>query len=179
MADDNLRHALRHETRELHEALDRMVGVFDDLGAYGRYLAGTHRFHRVLETGLTGIPDWVPLPLSPLIDRDLLDLDIALRAPAAVQRLPLGRAACLGTLYVLEGSAIGARLLFRRAQQLGLSEVHGARHLAAQAGDSDRWRRFLPLLDDPGIDWAAAIHAARAVFQLALNAYSEPAHEPV
>lgn len=51
----------------------------------------------------------------------------------------------MGVHYVLEGSALGARVLCKRVASLGMHRKHGARHLWAQA-ESDTWRAFLDAL---------------------------------
>ena len=86
-----------------------------------------------------------------------------------------GEAELLGALYVLEGSALGARLIMKSAQALGLGATFGARHLAAQAGDALAWRSYLDLLLNAPLDDAgeATLHrAAAAVFDHFAYAYS-------
>jgi heme oxygenase len=80
----------------------------------------------------------------------------------------------IGTLYVLEGSILGSQLLFRRAQALGLSATHGARHLALQSGGVDEWRRFLALLEatEP-FDLERAAAASLATFAAAESAFQK------
>ena len=48
---------------------------------------------------------------------------------------------------MLEGSALGARILVKRAASLGFSDAFGARHLCAQTADPTAWSRFVELLD--------------------------------
>ena len=55
----------------------------------------------------------------------------------------------LGWLFVTEGSTLGAASLLKRAKALGLSETHGARHLAGHPdGRGLHWRRFTTALDE-------------------------------
>src|SRR3546814_19183982 len=59
----------------------------------------------------------------------------------------------LGWLYVAEGSNMGAALLRKEAAKIGLSDNHGARHLApAPAGPAPHWRAFLAALDSVTLD---------------------------
>ncbi|MFD1744328.1 biliverdin-producing heme oxygenase [Rhizobium helianthi] len=77
----------------------------------------------------------------------------------------------LGALYVLEGSSLGARILYVRAKELGLNEEFGARHLAGQA-HSDGFRRFLEILDAaPNVDMNKVVEASRSAFGLAERAF--------
>ena len=100
---------------------------------------------------------------------DLADLGIT--APAEEgggQRSSLGFAEALGWLFVSEGSTLGAAVLLKRAQALGLDEHFGARHLAgAPEGRARHWRAFVSMLDALQLDEAedaAVIHGARSAF---------------
>ena len=71
----------------------------------------------------------------------------------------------LGTLYVVEGSALGARILYRRAQELGLSGEFGARHLSVQSESLTRWRQLVKLLDEaPELDLERIVAASETAF---------------
>ncbi len=79
----------------------------------------------------------------------------------------------LGALYVIEGSSLGARVLFSRAVALGLGESFGARHLARQS-TSKGWKTFLEVLDAaPVVDMEKVTQASQAVFILAEKAFKE------
>jgi heme oxygenase len=96
-------------------------------------------------------PDLMKRCRLPLVVADMEDLDVAAPisgAPsfAADTLLDLGTA--LGWLYVAEGSNMGAALLRKEAQKLGLTDDHGARHLApATEGPAAHWRAFTSALD--------------------------------
>ncbi len=165
----SLRRVLMTETRDLHDRLDRAVGAFADAGAYRAFLSGSYGFRAAIEPALTG-EGWRVQPLAALIARDLAYLDEP--RPPLPDAPPLaGPAAQAAACYVLEGSALGARLLARRAADQGFTAGHGARHLAAQTASPDRWRRFLDWLEGADIPVGPAITAARDVFGLALRAY--------
>lgn len=173
MTQISLRSALRDATSDLHDRLDSQVGSFADLDAYRRYLAGTWRFRSALEPALDPVQGWQSQPIVPLIAADMADLDLCDgNAPSGAPGWS-GDAALLGVHYVVEGSSVGARLLLRRAGQLGLDGTRGARHLAGQAADTGRWPRFLALLDQSqGVDHARAAEAARETFALAISMYA-------
>lgn len=87
--------------------------------------------------------------------------------------MPECDAFALGVAYVLEGSALGAQLLARRAAKLGFDAEHGARHLARQTNDMDRWKRFLGELDAVAAeDQEQVIAGAASAFDFALTAYA-------
>lgn len=170
MQDGTLRCVLMAETRDLHDMLDRDVGAFADAAAYGAFLRGSHAFRAAIEPQLLRPGGWRIAPLGPLIARDLGDLGLSV--PPGPAMAPLASPSALAAAcYVLEGSALGGRVLARRAAALGFSPHHGARHLAAQTASNTRWRQFLAWLEAGDFRRAEAAAAARAVFALALRAY--------
>ena len=169
MKDGSLRRVLMSETRDLHDRLDQAIGVFADAGAYRGFLTGSYRFRAALEPRLTD-GAWQVQRLSRLLEQDMADLDQPRPALPAAPALE-GRAAQAAACYVLEGSALGARLLARRAADQGFTASFGARHLAAQTAQPDRWRRFLEWLEHADVPQSQAVDGARDVFGLALSAY--------
>jgi heme oxygenase len=167
-------HILRGETARAHAALEAVVGPIDSLSSYVRYLRGMHAFRAPIEAAL-GVATWPwifgawrPTCIASELAADLADL----RAEALPQQepAPAFKAADLfGVVYVLEGASLGARVISRDAQRLGLSEAHGARHLRRQAGATETWRGFLALLeeDEDAFNLACAVDAANAVFDAA------------
>ena len=177
-----MRFILRNHTAATHAALDAQVGGFSTLEEYRHYLRCLRDFRAPVEQALrrltppVSLGGWSLQPIGAAIDADLADLGTPPEtAPAAADLQPSDAAGWwLGTLYVLEGSSIGARLLLRRAEALGLTADHGARHLALQAGDKDAWPRFMALLDaaQPD-DLEPAKTAASDTFALALRAFAD------
>ncbi len=150
-----------------------MIGTLDSTERYGRYLRGLAAFRAAVEPALgeKGAPgDWMPQPIALLLAADMsdLNLDPAPRLPVAAPACPSQR---LGFSYVLEGSALGAQILRRQARALGFDAGHGARHLAAQTTQPERWRGFCRHLEaaTPFDDMAAAA-AADEAFALARRA---------
>ncbi len=93
-------------------------------------------------------------------------------APAPVVEC---RAAAWGVRYVLEGSALGGRMLLREAAAIGLSAAHGARYLAGEGADAGRhWADFLAELDRAADAQAASaiVMGARSGFR-ALLAFAQ------
>lgn len=178
--DQSLRRwQLRERTAHAHSVVDAAVGAFDDISSYARYLAAIYRFRTPIERDLerftwpAAMGDWRPRQVSAAIAQDLTDLGLAVpqlgAAPAAMPDDAL-----MGTLYVLQGSILGSQVLFKRAQQLGLSATHGARHLALQSGGIDEWRSFLALLEvaEP-FDLERAAAASLATFAAAQTAFQK------
>ena len=178
-----IRSFLRGETNELHRELDAVVGVFSNRAAYARFLQGTFSHRAPVEAALLNadaarISSWQPRRLMAELKADLADL--ALPLPAAEPfHLSNDMAAFLGAAYVLEGSALGARVLVKGVEPLGFGPENGARYLSAQAGSLDSWRTLLVALE--GLDrqaWDAAAQSARSVFVHAIQAFTSEELSP-
>ncbi|PZQ22961.1 MAG: hypothetical protein DI569_05900 [Sphingopyxis macrogoltabida] len=172
----SFRTALRAHTSDRHARLDSAVGLFDTAEQYGAYLDASYRFRKATEWALRDFAGWSVAPLAGLIGDDLADLGRGVPAATGLPPPP-DDAFALGMAYVLEGSALGARLLERRAAGLGFDERHGARHLAAQISDKRRWPDFLARLEavQPGAR-DDVIAGAASTFDFALDIYAgEPA----
>ncbi|MGZ3216607.1 biliverdin-producing heme oxygenase [Paracoccus sp. T5] len=169
------RQALRAGTDDLHRLLDDQLGDLTQPRDYHRYLAGTWAFRAALEPALTAAltdagQSWRLLPLAEALQADLRDLDQPLPALPPVPDLT-HPATQTGALYVLEGSALGARLVAARAADLGFDATFAARHLARQTEDKTRFRSFLTWLDTAAFDAEASAEGARGVFRMAIRAH--------
>lgn len=172
---------LKALTHEVHDALDRSVmeaSSFDDLQGYGRFVQMQWAFHRDIDAlyddaGLQAVlPGLQHRRRRALIAADLVDLGLALPqlgddpAFAAGQEADLPTA--LGWLYVAEGSNMGAALLRKQAARMGLSDMHGARHLApAEIGTAAHWRAFTAALDAVALtdaEEARVVQGAQSAF---------------
>lgn len=156
-----------------------MIGPWPDRAAYGRYLAGQRQFRSGVEAlefcghGLS----WPMETLGEAIDADCRDLGLASAIPDDSFADPSDTSEALGMLYVVEGAALGARLLVGRADALGLTASFGARHLAIQARGVTRWRDFLDRLETAApFDLDRAAGAAMRTFAFAATAFGSRAH---
>ncbi|TCM38743.1 biliverdin-producing heme oxygenase [Novosphingobium sp. ST904] len=152
---------LKGATHATHDRLDRSImeaAFFASLDGYIRFATMQHGFHRDIDA-LYDVPRLrVLLPgldgrrRLALIAADLHDLKVPLpRAEAPPVFLPDAEPdvpTALGWLYVAEGSNMGAALLRKEAARLGMSDTHGARHLApAPEGPAAHWRAFTAALN--------------------------------
>lgn len=172
---------LKAMTHEVHDRLDKSImeaSSFDCLEGYGRFAGVQWTFHRDIDVLYDDAALIALLPGLPerrrmaLIAGDLADLGLATPPAETPPAFPQGQAAdvatALGWLYVAEGSNLGAALLRKEAAKLGLSDSHGARHLAPSGGGpAAHWRVFTAALDAAVLtpeeeDRAAA--GARAAF---------------
>ena len=172
MSEDTLRAALRAHTSNVHKRLDDLVGDLSSAESYRTFIARTYAFRCAVEPTVQALPNWVPLILAPALREDVSDLRCGDVHVPALQPAST-RSANLGRLYVLEGSSVGARVLYSAAQKLGFTNTHGARHLALQANDIARWKQFVVLLETiEEVDRDEALFGARQLFDFALVVYS-------
>lgn len=154
---------LKAATHGTHERLDQRImrgQPFASLENYRRFLRVQYRFHRDLAVlyslpALQGLlPDLAERQRLQQLQQDLLDLGEALPADDnAALSSDIDPATALGWLYVVEGSNLGAAILFKLAAKIGLDANHGARHLAGHPdGRARHWRRFTEALDGNALD---------------------------
>lgn len=170
--------ALTHET---HDRLDKSImaaASFATVEGYGRFVTVQYLFHRDIDALYDNaalqalLPGLMERRRLPLIAADLADLDLPLPhddTPTAFsQSGATDIPAALGWLYVAEGSNMGAALLRKEAARIGLSDDHGARHLAPAAeGPAAHWRAFTAALDAaelPAEEETRAVAGANAAF---------------
>lgn len=153
---DSVRTTIRTATDSLHERLHRH-GFFQDLfqrrltlPRYRDLLLGLHGFHAPMEARLASAMsacDEVALTMdgrrrAHLLVADLRDLgteEAVLSRVPVCDRLPELRSAAhlLGALYVIDGSKLGGRVLYRRLDYLlGTSGRTGRRFFGSDAGTS-------------------------------------------
>lgn len=183
---------LRQATRGRHDAIEALLALDGEvsLAHYLRVLDGLALFLPAWEAAVEAA---LPTRLRPWfrsrgraerIRRDLAALN---RPPAgrASQALRLrGVAAAFGSIYVLEGAALGGQLIARRlAQAHGLDETNGAAYFAgAGSGTGELWREFREMLEEevgpqPRARQEAA-DAACATFDALLRTLGPRLHEP-
>ena len=168
MTGGSRRFALRDRTAGAHAALDAAVGPLASEAAYRRYLRGLHCFRAPVERAIAGQRD-APPALAPLIAADLAEIGLAAPEPPARFPAPGSASARAGVAYVLEGSALGARILYRQARALG----RDPRHLAAQTADPRAWAAFCARLEQAeDFDLEAAAAAALETFAFAREAFA-------
>lgn len=181
-AAEDRRFALRRATDDAHARVEGIVqgaGMFASREAFRRYLTATYemraRYERLLDlSGAAKVwPDWPGRRIAELVAQDIVDLGGGAPAPEENSMATLSKAELIGVLYVLEGSSLGARVLVKSVEALGLTEAFGARHLYKQAGDRSAWRSFMSMMS--AASEAPCHDAARATFDAFAAAYSRAA----
>lgn len=176
------RFELRDITADAHGRLDATVGSFSTIEEYRRYVVGLSSFRSAMDGVLQRLswpPSWGWRPTE--VVEALRQDERALGLPPSPDMRPdlrlSDRSSLLGALYVLEGATLGARLLKRRAAELGLGEANGAKHLALMSGDISQWQAFLALLESAeDFNLERAGIAANDVFAFAQRCFER---EPV
>jgi heme oxygenase len=161
---------LREGTLILHARLDEEIQqrqAFSSLQQYRGFLRLQQAFHHRLACVYADatLNEWIPdLALQAragAVDADLAQLgEDAAVEPAVVSTIASSLGTRLGWLYVAEGSTLGAAVLLKQVAALGLSDQHGARHMAAHAdGRAAHWRWFMGRFDAVVLDAAQEAEA--------------------
>ena len=162
-----LRDRLRDATAAAHRELDAQLSSFDltALTGYRRFLQASAGALLPLEAALVAagvtsmFPDWPERSRSAAITADLGRLGSA--APSPVSVPPLTPGGLLGTMYVLEGSRLGAKFLLKEVTEAADPRI-GAATLYLRHGTGKRlWQSFLSKLECEGCDEVEVIAAAR------------------
>ena len=145
-------------TRPAHDALERSLDLERDLSPanYGLHLRCMHAFLRETEELLAGDERLAAAGLAldsrrklPWLERDLDALGLEALEPPETPALPADLHRRIGWAYVLEGSTLGGRVLYRRiAPHLHLSAKRGAAFLNGHGEHTgEMWKRFVAALD--------------------------------
>lgn len=183
-------HTLREATAASHARLETRLGLDADAIGLGRYvalLAGLHSFLGAWETQLSAAlpprlrPWFAARSRRPWARHDLAALGVASAEPGGAAPSPLPIAlgtlpAVFGSLYVIEGSALGGLRIARQAQSLwGLDATRGASYFHGWGAETGpRWRAFCDLLEaeiGPAPPARAAACAAAVATFDALDSY--------
>ena len=172
------RSRLRDATADAHRALDAQFAGMAKRSDYIFYVRMLTSFRSAIESRVAPPRGpFRPTLLSDILAEDCADLGLDVVEPVSPCAIDCRGDAWLGAVYVLEGSTLGAPMLFRSAARFGFDECFGARHLARQLAARANWREFVSYLEGlPSVDMALAIGAANATFELALAAARQVRH---
>ena len=173
-----LRSILRDATAEDHARLDATLGAFDlgTVQGYRRFLeinaAALLPLEQALErAGVCAVlPDWDDRARTDAILADLARLG---GRPASLDAPELdGHSALLGTLYVLEGSRLGAAYLLRTVKACSDSLISGTTAFLGHGAGRQFWPQYLAALEGHADELAEddLVRSARAAFDLFAHA---------
>lgn len=163
---------LRARTAQAHARLETRLDLLAeplDRDRFRRVLRAFHAFHQAWEPAVAACAAgaWVA-PRLALLEEDLAALDADGLSPpftaAAALTSTAGRA--WGSVYVMEGSALGGQVIGRALQQAAWSPAGGLRYFNPHGAKTGaRWRAFRTVLDgEPDREGAAA--GALATFEM-------------
>lgn len=167
--------ALRGATREQHARVDRLMDLqrMREPGHYARVLQVLDAFLGAWEPAATAMlparrQRWLQArSRRPFLQQDLRDLGLPAATPAPL--MPVGsRAAAWGTIYVVEGSALGGRFITRWLAKAGLYADGGMAYFRGWGEATEpMWGEVRALLQselDSPAAIAQACEAARQAF---------------
>lgn len=168
-----VRHSLRAATAQAHERLDacaRRVNLADP-ERYGRFLQAQAGPVMALEAALQDfgvarlLPDWPLRSRTAALRHDLEYLRLLTESSPAIRLTSAPQA--FGTLYVLEGSRLGARVLLQQILAAA-PELKPATRFLSHGSDHRLWTIFLQNLEAKvGVnDLPGCTHGARYAFAL-------------
>lgn len=175
---EDLPSRLRRETADLHSAVETATGLPGSVRSRLDYLSllyRLHGFHQAVEVALADprwADDWAELALDPSRYRraHLLENDLkAMQAPRPGPATPFGGIddfpTALGCLYVVEGSALGGRVI-GPAIRSAIGDVPTSFFGSAGRGHPSPWRALREALRrfGDGDDCAAVVEGARLTF---------------
>ena len=170
---------LRIGTRAAHDRLGGTLGLLDDhlgLDAYRTVIERFYGFWRTWEPRMAVLFQDAAF-LDPrrrvhLLQADLTALGLSAHAVAMLPTCPLpllrNGVEALGSLYVMEGSTLGGRMIERNVERrLGLNAEHGCTYFAGYGTRTGAmWRLFLARLDQaPAADAEQVTDGAAATFE--------------
>ena len=170
---------LRIGTRAAHDQLEGTLGLLDDrldLEAYRTVIERFYGFWRNWEPRMAILFQDAAF-LDPrrrvhLLQADLAALGLSAQAVAMLPTCPLpllrNGVEALGSLYVMEGSTLGGRVIERNVERcLGLNAQHGCTYFAGYGTHTGAmWRQLLARLDQaPAADAAQVTDGATATFE--------------
>lgn len=179
----SLRNILRDATSADHARLDARLGAFDlhSHEGYRRFLEINAAALLPLEAALVAggvrrlLPDWDARARTRAIEADLAAFGgkaSPLHEPVLSERFAL-----LGTLYVLEGSRLGAAYLLRHVRQAADPAIAAATEFLDHGAGRKLWPSFLTVLEshaDELTDEDDIVRPARRAFDLFMTAAAQP-----
>ncbi|MES2784137.1 MAG: biliverdin-producing heme oxygenase [Pseudomonadota bacterium] len=153
---------LRSATALSHRRIESVLQLEGDftLAHYGAVLQGFAAFLDAWEPAVARqlpshlVPWFAARTRGQMVRRDLVALQLPHPSRANPEIDLASPAALFGSLYVLEGSALGGQVISRRLLQLhGLTADRGAAYFNGHGSDTGRmWRQFRNLLDAELVD---------------------------
>lgn len=163
MSELTLTEALKEHSRTTHDAVDNLVmsmEPFANHDNYKKFLQAQYEFHSTVnpiynnEKLASQMEGLVELARLERVKSDMKDLEVE-PFGQDVEQVSYTDAEAVGWLYCVEGSNVGAAILYKEAGKIDLTDEFGASHLSAhEDGRMPHWRATkakidaLPLSDE-------------------------------
>lgn len=169
---------LRAETAPAHRQLERSLDLLSPPLESGRLVAlliRFHGFHRTWEATLARefSAPFVPAPRRVLIEQDLqvlgLDAESIGAIPGCAEAISLGIGLdnALGSVYVLEGSTLGGRVIAHHLSRAAWWPATGLRYFDPYGeATASRWRETMAQLAGAGGDPERIVAGAVRTFEV-------------
>ncbi|KZN47709.1 hypothetical protein N476_23180 [Pseudoalteromonas luteoviolacea H33] len=170
---------LRASTSSVHDQLDKKImaqSPFESKANYGLFLRYQYYLMNYVTVLYSNpqiaqiIPDLQDRDRCEQLIQDFQDLGMTQPQPlTTLSPLDASLFESLGWLYVIEGSKLGAALLAKETEKLGLHSEFGARFLAGSNRGSN-WRQFMQGIEDAPLNESqehAMLEGAQAAFKFA------------
>lgn len=163
---------LKAHSHKTHDSVDDLVmskKPFESVDNYKKFLQAQHEFHKAVQpiyhngALATKIDGLANLSRFERVKADMTDVGISpLKTPPTVPAYTDDEA--IGWLYCVEGSNIGAAILYKHAGKIELSDAYGASHLAAHPdGRKPHWEDVKGKIDALPLDDSATAAAKKGV----------------
>lgn len=156
MSELTLTEALKEHSRTTHDAVDELVMSMEPFAShdnYRKFLQAQYEFHSIvnpiyhnekLASQIEGLADLARLDR---VKSDMKDLEVAPYGKD-VETPTFTDSEAIGWLYCVEGSNVGAAILYKEAGKIDLTDEFGASHLSAhEDGRMPHWRTTKAKID--------------------------------
>lgn len=161
---------LKSHSSETHDSLDKLVmsmKPFESQDNYKKFLQAQYAFHQSVlpvyqNTQLTAhFDDLSALSRFERVQADMKALDVE-PAKLTTPTPTFDDQEAIGWFYCVEGSNVGAAILYKQAGKIELDDNHGASHLAAHSdGRMPHWRNTKAKIDALDLDDTAKQRAKK------------------
>ncbi|MCL1623725.1 biliverdin-producing heme oxygenase [Moraxella sp. Tifton1] len=156
MSKPTLSEALKEHSRTTHDAVDHLVmsmQPFANHDNYRKFLQAQFEFHKTVhpiyqnQKLASQFDDLAQLSRLDRVKSDMKDLAVE-AYDKDIEQPSYDEDEAVGWLYCVEGSNVGAAILYKEAGKIDLTDDFGASHLAAHAdGRMPHWRSVKAKID--------------------------------
>jgi heme oxygenase len=181
---NTLRHVLREETSDAHTQLDKALISYDlsQKDGLAKYLTIHHLARQHLTKMLSGLED-LRDDLARLEDLSMDLSTLGAPLPSWIITPDKSPKHPLGLIYVMAGSSLGSKILYKNWESSTDSSVKSANRFVTNAKNNDIWKRFLAYIErnefsrEETEDIISAANFCFTVFEAANNQLKSTAYD--